>query len=47
VIDIAYLTGYSNSGYFSTVFKKHAGQTPAEYRKAALNMDEIAGRQRR
>lgn len=47
VIDIAYLTGYSNSGYFSTVFKKHAGQTPAEYRKAALNMDEIAGRERR
>jgi two-component system response regulator YesN len=46
VIDIAFLTGYSNSGYFSTVFKKHVGQTPAEYRKSALNLDEMAGRER-
>lgn len=33
IIDVAYLTGYSNPGYFSTVFKKHFGLTPAEYRQ--------------
>ncbi|MGP1908517.1 response regulator transcription factor [Metabacillus sp. JX24] len=47
VIDIAYLTGFSNSGYFSTVFKKQTGQTPAEYRKAALNLDEPGGHENR
>lgn len=34
IIDVAHLVGFSNSGYFSTVFKKFTGQTPAEYRKA-------------
>lgn len=33
IIDVAYLVGFSNSGYFSTVFKKHVGKTPAEFRK--------------
>jgi two-component system response regulator YesN len=34
IIDIANLVGFSNSGYFSTVFKKHFGQTPVEYRQS-------------
>ncbi|MCM2535110.1 response regulator [Neobacillus pocheonensis] len=33
IIDVANLVGFSNSGYFSTVFKKHFGQTPAEFRQ--------------
>ncbi|MFP5112447.1 response regulator transcription factor [Bacillaceae bacterium C204] len=34
IIDVANLVGFSNSGYFSTVFKKHFGQTPVEFRNA-------------
>jgi two-component system response regulator YesN len=34
IIDVAHLVGFSNSGYFSTVFKKHFGQTPVEFRKS-------------
>jgi two-component system response regulator YesN len=34
IIDVAILVGFSNSGYFSTVFKKHFGQTPVEFRNA-------------
>ncbi|MED1562477.1 hypothetical protein AJ85_02350 [Alkalihalobacillus alcalophilus ATCC 27647 = CGMCC 1.3604] len=34
IIDVANLVGFSNSGYFSTVFKKHFQQTPIEYRQA-------------
>ncbi|SDZ65358.1 two-component system, response regulator YesN [Evansella caseinilytica] len=34
IIDIASLVGFSNSGYFSTVFKKYFGSTPVEYRKS-------------
>lgn len=34
IIDVANLVGFSNSGYFSTVFKKHVGQTPVEFRNA-------------
>ncbi|WP_417897829.1 response regulator [Bacillus haimaensis] len=34
IIDVAHLVGFSNSGYFSTVFKKHYEQTPVEYRKS-------------
>jgi two-component system response regulator YesN len=33
IIDVAHLAGFSNSGYFSTVFKKNVGLSPAEYRK--------------
>jgi two-component system response regulator YesN len=28
IIDVANMVGFSNSGYFSTVFKKYVGQTP-------------------
>ncbi|MCR8848127.1 response regulator [Rossellomorea sp. SC111] len=34
VIEIAHLVGYSNSGYFSTVFKKRFGLKPLDYRKS-------------
>lgn len=34
IIDVANLVGYSNSGYFSTVFKKHFRQTPADFRQS-------------
>jgi two-component system, response regulator YesN len=32
IMDVANLVGYSNSGYFSTVFKKRFGQSPVEFR---------------
>jgi two-component system, response regulator YesN len=34
IIEIAHLVGYSNSGYFSTVFKKRFGLKPIDYRKS-------------
>jgi two-component system response regulator YesN len=34
IIDVSNLVGFSNSGYFSTVFKKHFGLTPVEYRNS-------------
>jgi two-component system response regulator YesN len=34
IIDVANLVGFSNSGYFSTVFKKYFGQTPVEFRNS-------------
>jgi two-component system response regulator YesN len=34
IIDVANLVGFSSSGYFSTVFKKHFAQTPAEFRQS-------------
>jgi len=34
IIDVANLVGFSSSGYFSTVFKKHTSQTPVEYRRS-------------
>lgn len=34
IIDVANLVGYSNSGYFSTVFKKHFRQTPVDFRNS-------------
>ncbi|MEH7119745.1 response regulator [Neobacillus vireti] len=34
IIDVANLTGFSNSGYFSTVFKKYFGKTPVEFRNS-------------
>ncbi|WP_445486767.1 response regulator transcription factor [Niallia sp. 03133] len=36
IIDVAQLVGFSNSGYFSTVFKKYFGQTPADFRKSVV-----------
>lgn len=41
IIDVANLVGYTNSGYFSTVFKKHFKQTPAYYRQS---IEEKIGR---
>ncbi|WP_404429555.1 response regulator [Sutcliffiella horikoshii] len=38
IIDVAHLVGFSNSGYFSTVFKKQFGYSPADYRKS-INCD--------
>lgn len=32
--EIAASSGFSDAGYFGTVFKKHIGMTPLEYRKA-------------
>ncbi|MEA1877074.1 MAG: AraC family transcriptional regulator [Bacteroidota bacterium] len=32
IAEIAWRTGYTSSGYFATVFKKHKGQSPGEYR---------------
>ena len=34
--DIAYSSGFSNSDYFCTVFKKHYGISPLKYRKIKL-----------
>ena len=33
IADIAEQTGYAHQGKFGTVFKKHTGQTPLEYRR--------------
>lgn len=32
IAEIAWRTGYTSPGYFATVFKKHKGQSPGEYR---------------
>lgn len=37
VYDIAFLTGFSNPKYFSSVFKKNAGMTPHQYRTTAFH----------
>ncbi|KAB8125923.1 response regulator [Gracilibacillus oryzae] len=34
IIDVANLVGFSSSAYFSTVFKKHNGQSPIEFRRS-------------
>jgi AraC-like DNA-binding protein len=36
ITEIALILGFSSSQYFSTVFKKYAGQSPSEYREAHL-----------
>jgi hypothetical protein len=36
VVEIAYLTGFSDQSYFTRVFKKHTGMTPSRYRRSAL-----------
>ncbi|MDO4270274.1 MAG: response regulator transcription factor [Eubacteriales bacterium] len=32
--EVAYMCGYDNSTYFSTIFKRYVGVSPSEYRKA-------------
>ena len=36
ISEISYMTGFVNPKYFSTIFRKHFGQTPSEYRKKSL-----------
>lgn len=36
IIDIALMVGYDNMPYFSSVFKKYVGVSPAEYKKDNL-----------
>ena len=36
VTEIAIETGYSDSNYFSKVFKKYTGVSPKQYRERAL-----------
>ena len=31
--EVAYMCGYDNSTYFSTIFKRYVGVSPSEYRK--------------
>lgn len=33
--EVAYLCGYENSTYFSTIFKRYVGESPSEYRKGS------------
>jgi AraC-like DNA-binding protein len=33
LLDITYLTGFSDQSHFTRVFKKHTGQSPSAYRK--------------
>lgn len=33
LLDIAYLTGFSDQSHFTRIFKKQTGQSPSEYRK--------------
>lgn len=35
--EVAYLCGYDNSTYFSTIFKRYVGVSPSEYRKVEAN----------
>ena len=35
ITEIALLSGFSNTNYFSTAFKKEVGINPSEYRKSA------------
>jgi AraC-like DNA-binding protein len=42
VAEIAYRHGYSSLGPFNRAFKEIVGQTPTEYRKAALEKESLA-----
>jgi len=39
IIDIAHSVGFNSSQYFSTVFRRYTGQTPAEFRQNSKNGD--------
>ena len=34
--EVAMMCGYENATYFSTIFKRHVGMSPSEYREYAL-----------
>jgi YesN/AraC family two-component response regulator len=39
VSEVSGRVGYNDAHYFSRLFKKHSGQTPEEYRKAAVELE--------
>lgn len=39
IAEVALLSGFENSNYFCTAFKKSVGQTPSKYKKASLQQD--------
>lgn len=39
VSEVAYSVGFSDSGYFSSVFKKATGLSPLEYKKGKLHIE--------
>ena len=41
ISEIAERTGFGNSNYFYTVFKRHYAVTPSEYRANRLNRADI------
>ena len=45
IYEIAELTGYANQHYFSNVFKKNLGVSPAEYRKLIKNDSQTVSMQ--
>ncbi len=42
LLDIAYLTGFSDQSHFARIFKKQMGQSPSEYRKFRQKSKESA-----
>lgn len=36
LVEIAYLTGFSDQSHFNRIFKKYTGKNPSEYRKSLL-----------
>ena len=36
ISEVSYMTGFVNPKYFSTIFRKHFGKTPSEYRRSLL-----------
>ncbi len=45
IYEIAELTGYANQHYFSNVFKKNLGVSPAEYRRLIKNDNQTSSMQ--
>jgi two-component system response regulator YesN len=39
VSEVSGQVGYNDARYFSRLFKKHSGQAPEEYRKAAVEQE--------
>lgn len=42
LLDIAYLTGFSDQSHFTRIFKKYTGKSPSAYRKTAQKRKESA-----